>query len=262
MITQQEQGAKRGNVVVRLQSRRGIYLLPNLFTTAGMLAGFFAIIKATQGQYEAAALAVFFAMLMDALDGRIARWTHTTSEFGLQYDSLADLVAFGIAPAMVMYEWALSNLGKTGWLVAFYYVAMTAARLARFNTREGDDKRYFLGMPSPAAAAVMVGAVWVMFSADMDSQPFYAMSAVLTVAVATAMFSNVSYRSFKDVNFKGKLALVVLVWTFIVLMWEPRTLFAVFFAYFLSGPSMMLWRWVRRGRSRSTEEPAPVDPEV
>lgn len=239
---------KEPGVVIGLRSRRGIYLVPNLFTTAGMFAGFFAIIKANQGQFDWAAGAIFFAMLMDALDGRIARWTNTTSEFGLQYDSLSDLIAFGLAPALVMYEWALSYLGKTGWLAAFFYVAMAAARLARFNTQEGQDKRYFQGMPTPAAAAVIVGAVWVLHSAGLETRPMHVLAAVLTVAVGTVMFSNLRYRSFKDVQFKGMRALVVLIWAIILLVWEPRGIFVLFFVYFLSGPLLWLWRWRRKGR--------------
>ena len=238
---------REAGVVIGLRSRRAIYLLPNLFTTAGMFAGFFAIIKASQGQFDWAAGAVFFAMVMDALDGRIARWTNTTSEFGLQYDSLSDLIAFGLAPALVMYEWGLTHLGKAGWLAAFFYVAMAAARLARFNTQEGQDKRYFQGLPSPAAAAVMVSAVWVLQSAGLETRGFQIMAALLTVAVGTVMFSNVSYRSFKDVQFKGMRALIVLIWVIILLVWEPRTLFLVFFAYFLSGPVLWLWRRRQKG---------------
>ena len=143
--------------------RRGIYLLPNLFTTAALFAGFFAIVQAMQGDFERAAMAIFIAMVLDGLDGRVARMTNTQSAFGAEYDSLSDMVSFGAAPALVVYEWALRDLGRLGWIAAFIYCAGAALRLARFNTTlEVTDKRYFQGLPSPAAAALVAGLVWVM----------------------------------------------------------------------------------------------------
>ena len=142
--------------------RKGIYILPNLFTTAALFAGFYAIVQAMKGEFWHAAVAVFIAMVMDGLDGRVARWTHTESDFGAQYDSLSDMVSFGLAPALVIYEWALSGLGKLGWLAAFIYSASAALRLARFNIQASADRRLsFHGLPSPAAAAVVTGLVWV-----------------------------------------------------------------------------------------------------
>src|SRR5512137_6663 len=142
--------------------RRGIYLLPNLFTTAALFFGFFAIVQAMNSHFEQAAIAIFVAMVLDGLDGRVARLTHTTSEFGAQYDSLSDMVSFGVAPALVMYEWALKDMGKLGWIAAFVYCVGAALRLARFNTNiDVVDKRYFQGLPSPMAAALLAGLVWV-----------------------------------------------------------------------------------------------------
>src|SRR3990170_3179568 len=142
--------------------RKGIYILPNLFTTAALFAGFYAIVQAMNGQFEYAPIAIFIAMIMDGLDGRVARWTHTESDFGAQYDSLSDMVSFGLAPALVMYEWALSGLGKLGWLAAFLYAAAAALRLARFNIQTDGDSRFFTGLPSPSAAALIAGLVWVL----------------------------------------------------------------------------------------------------
>lgn len=153
--------------------RRGIYLLPNLLTTAALFAGFYAIVQSMNGRYEIAAVAIFIAMVLDGLDGRVARMTHTQSEFGAQYDSLSDMVSFGVAPSILMYEWAFRDLGKWGWFAAFIYCAGGALRLARFNTNiDVIDKRYFQGLPSPAAAALVAGFVWVMadnrFSGILD----------------------------------------------------------------------------------------------
>ncbi len=168
--------------------RRGIYILPNLFTTAGLFFGFFAIIQATKGRFELAAMAVFIAMIMDGLDGRIARMTNTTSDFGVEYDSLADVIAFGLTPALVIYEWILGGMGKLGWLAAFMYVAATALRLARFNTQKVADKRYFQGLPSPAAAAVrqLLAAprpgVWTQ-AAFVRPRPFFESMQALGVTI-------------------------------------------------------------------------------
>ncbi|HSC48123.1 MAG TPA: phosphatidylcholine/phosphatidylserine synthase, partial [Gammaproteobacteria bacterium] len=158
--------------------RRGIYLLPNLFTTGGLFAGFYAIVAAIAGHFEPAAVAVFAAMIMDGLDGRIARLTHTESAFGKEYDSLSDMVSFGLAPALVMYEWSLRGMvdyggawGKVGWMGAFFSATCAAQRLARFNVRHGTvDKRYFQGLPSPAAAGLIAGAVWFCVNLDIPGQ--------------------------------------------------------------------------------------------
>lgn len=223
----------------RRPGRRGIYILPNLFTTAGLFFGFFAIIQATKGRFELAAMAIFIAMVMDALDGRIARMTNTTSDFGVEYDSLADVIAFGLTPALVVYEWILKGMGKLGWLAAFLYVAATALRLARFNTQKVTDKQFFQGLPCPAAAAVIASWVWMMYEYDIQGVALAWWSWAITVATAVAMVSNVRYHSFKNLDLKGKIPfvrLLVVVLAFVLIALDPpRMLFLIFFAYFVSG---------------------------
>jgi len=234
------------------RSRKGIYILPNLFTTACLFAGFYAIVQATKGNFELAAVAIYIAMILDGLDGRVARLTHTTSDFGSQYDSLADMVAFGLSPALVVYEWALAGRGKLGWLAAFIYVAAAALRLARFNTQQVTDKRYFKGIPSPAAAALIAGLVWVVDSFGIQGGEVDVPVLVFTVVVALAMVSNISYRSFKDLNLKDKVpfvALLAVVFVFVLVSFDPpRVLFTGFLVYFLSGPLFTLFR-IRRKKS-------------
>ena len=177
--------------------RRGIYLLPNLFTTACLFSGFYSIVSAMSGKFEMAAIAIFIAMIMDGLDGRVARMTNTQSDFGAEYDSLADMVAFGLAPALVVFEWSLSSMGKLGWLAAFIYTASTALRLARFNTQVGiADKNYFQGLASPAAAAVVAGMIWVIQDYQLDVADFTIPATIVTVCVGLFMVSNVRYNSF------------------------------------------------------------------
>lgn len=240
---------------------RGIYLLPNLFTTACLFAGFFAIVKAIGGHFEAAAVAVFVAMIMDGLDGRVARLTNTQSEFGAQYDSLADMVSFGLAPSLVMYQWALSGLGKLGWLAAFIYTAGAALRLARFNTQVGSaDKRYFQGLASPAAAAVVVGLVWVGNDYLLEGHSISWLAFIITVGVGLLMVSNVRYRSFKDLDLKGKVpfvAILAVVLVFVLISIDPpQVLFAVFFLYALSGPVVTLVSLRRRRAERKAQSQA------
>ena len=224
---------------------RGIYLLPNLFTTACLFAGFYAIVSAMSGRFEAAAIAVFVAMIMDGLDGRVARLTNTQTEFGAQYDSLADMISFGLAPSLVIHAWALKSLGKLGWLAAFVYAAAAALRLARFNTQIGiADKRFFQGLASPAAAAVVSGAVWIGVDYGLVGSDWRIPAFLLTVTVGILMVSNVRYRSFKDFNLKGRvpfvtLLIVVLVFVFISID-PPQVLFALFFTYAMSGPVLTL----------------------
>ncbi len=222
------------------KSRRGIYLLPNLFTTAGLFGGFFAIIAAMSGRFEAAAIAVFIAMFMDGLDGRIARMTNTQSDFGKEYDSLADMVSFGLAPALVIYQWALVPLGKVGFAAAFIYAAGAALRLARFNTQAGiADKRYFQGLASPAAAALIVGFVWWGDDAAWVRVDIAWVAAILTLAAGLLMVSNVRYNSFKDQDLKGKVPffkiLLVVVIFGLVAMDPPKMLFLIALAYAASG---------------------------
>ena len=224
---------------------RGIYLLPNLFTTACLFAGFFAIVAAMGGRFEAAAVAIFVAMVMDGLDGRVARLTNTQTEFGAQYDSLADMISFGLAPSLVMYAWALNSLGKLGWLAAFIFAAAAALRLARFNTQVGiADKRYFQGLASPAAAAVVAGAVWLGVDYGQHGSDWRIPAFLLTLLTGVLMVSNVRYRSFKDFNLKGRVpfvALLVVVFVFVLISIDPpQVLFSLFFIYALSGPVLTL----------------------
>ncbi len=244
--------------------RRGIYLLPNLFTTAAFFAGFYAIVAATNDKFEQAAIAVFIAMVLDGLDGRVARLTNTQTEFGAEYDSLADLASFGLAPALVMYEWSLSSLatvswqlGKLGWLGAFIYAVAAALRLARFNTRASStDKRYFQGLPSPSAAAVLVGMVWVCFDAGIPGADVVYAALALTIIIGVLMVSKISYYSFKDIDFQNKVPFFVLLAVVLVLVFgtidPPVALFTCFFLYALSGPFISVLRRFRK-RSQRTE---------
>ena len=230
---------------------KGIYLLPNLFTTAGLFSGFYAILAAVNGRFEVAAIAVFIAMILDGLDGRVARWTNTQSEFGAQYDSLADLVSFGLAPSLVVYQWALVHMkdiavawGKLGWMAAFIYVACAALRLARFNVQSEEvDKRYFIGLASPAAAAIMVGMVWVFNDMDVSGKSIQIPALLMTLFAGLLMVSNIKFHSFKDFDFRSKVPLlfilvVVLVFALTAID-PPKVLFGVFLVYALSGP--VLW---------------------
>ncbi|MBR9908694.1 MAG: CDP-diacylglycerol--serine O-phosphatidyltransferase [Gammaproteobacteria bacterium] len=220
---------------------RGIFLLPNLLTTAGLFSGFFAIVASMNNMFESAAVAIFIAMIFDGLDGRVARMTNTESAFGAEYDSMADIVSFGMAPALVMYNWALSDLGKLGWLAAFIFVAGGALRLARFNTNLGSaDKRYFQGLAIPSAAAIVSGFVWVGSKYEIDPNSVSYFAAVLTIAAGLLMVSNFRYHSFKDVDWRGRvpfIAILAIVLAFVVVATEPSlVLFSIFFLYAISGP--------------------------
>ena len=236
---------------------RGIYLLPNLFTTGGLFGGFYAIIAASQGDFERACIAIFVAAVLDGVDGRVARMTNTQSEFGVQYDSLADLVSFGMAPALVMYHWALSAMkldgamfGKVGWLVAFLYAACAALRLARFNSQVGQvDKRWFIGLASPAAAGLMASFVWTCHDLGFSGTELRYVAGVVTVGAGLLMVSRLRYNSFKGsgqgvrsdrVPFTAMLVAVAL----LIALWidPPRVLLAASALYALSGPVL----WVRR----------------
>lgn len=238
--------------------RRGIYILPNLFTTAALFAGFYAIVQAMNGLYEYSAVAIFIAMVMDALDGRVARLTHTQSEFGAEYDSLSDMVSFGVAPALVIYEWTLKGLGKWGWIAAFIYCAGTALRLARFNTNiDVVDKRYFQGLPSPAAAALVAGFVWLGHDNHQVLAGFGEdvrwVALALTVFAGLTMVSNVKFYSFKDINLRKSVPFIVIflfVMFFVVVSsYPPGVLFLIFLAYSVSGYGLWLVDWYRQ-RSR------------
>ncbi len=220
---------------------RGIYLLPNLLTTAGLFSGFFAVVSSMNARFEYAAIAIFVAMIFDGLDGRVARMTNTQSEFGAEYDSMADMVSFGIAPGLVAYNWALSGMGKFGWLAAFVFVAGATLRLARFNTQVGiADKRYFQGLASPAAAAVIASIVWLGTEYEINGQDFGFVMGVITIVSGLLMVSNFRYNSFKDVDWKGKVNFIVvllIVLVFVVVAASPAELLtAIFILYACSGP--------------------------
>ena len=228
-------------------NHKGIYFLPSLFTTAGLFFGFYAIIQATFGNFGMAALGVFIAMIMDGLDGRVARWTNTASDFGKEYDSLVDCIAFGLAPALIMYFWSLHAIGKSGWLIAFLYAAATALRLARFNTLTIKDNRYFYGLPCPSAAAFVVFWVWNFYASGIPGESMPWISAIATLCMALLMVSNVKFRSFKDFDVKNKIPFVVLIGlivVFVLIFFDPpRVLFLMALAYAISGPAGWLLRW-------------------
>ncbi len=240
------------------ERRRGIFLLPNLFTTAAMFAGFYAIIAAQNNRFHAAAVAVFISMILDGIDGRVARLTNTQTEFGAEYDSLADLVSFGLAPALVMYQWALIHINdvgpgwaKLGWLAAFFYTATAAMRLARFNVKtENADPKYFQGVPSPTAAALMIGLVWMSHDLGLSGESLRWLAFVLTISAGALMVSNVPYFTFKEIDFRHRVpyfwgALIVVV--LILLAFDPpKTLFFGFLIYTLSG--LVLWVLHQRKR--------------
>lgn len=238
-----------------------IYLLPNLFTTAALFCGYYAIICGLNGLFGRAALFIFIAMVCDGLDGRVARWTHTESAFGVQYDSLADLISFGVAPALLMFQWSLkwtttlpNYPNRLGLLVAFLYITCTALRLARFNTQaESADKSVFIGLPSPAAAAVMAGFLWLAARHGWQPQAFVGFSLLLTSLVAFAMISDLPYYSFK--TFKPNIRLprmkVILpaLLIFAIMLEPPLTLFVIFVGYGLHAPVWWLWRvWQRKNK--------------
>ncbi len=225
--------------------RRGIYLLPNLLTTAALFAGFYAIVQAMNGKFEYAAVAIFIAMVLDGLDGRVARLTHTQSEFGAQYDSLSDMVSFGVAPALLMYEWAFRDLGKWGWFAAFIYCAGTALRLARFNANiEIVDKQFFQGLPSPAAAALIAGFVWVMLDFGFKGHELRWVAVALTVFAGLSMVSNLPFYSFKSLNMRKSVPFIVIflfaLFLIVISSHPPGVLFLLFLGYALSGYVMWL----------------------
>ena len=228
------------------QNKRGIYILPSIFTTFALFAGFYSIVASINGDYTLAAISIMVAMLWDALDGRVARLTNTQSAFGAEYDSLSDLVSFGVAPALLVYEWSLSDLGRIGWLAAFIYLTCAALRLARFNIQVGTaDKRYFQGLPSPAAAGVIASMIWLKFwnfeyfDIGFVSLSYY-IGIAITIICGLLMVSNVRYYSFKEFETKKKASfrfLLLSVMSLILLLYKPNiVLFTGFFIYLLSGP--------------------------
>ena len=248
---------------VRPPRHRGIYLLPNLFTTGAMFAGFYAIVVSIGGDFSSAAIAVFVAALLDGMDGRVARLTGTQTEFGVQYDSLSDLVSFGLAPALVMYTWSLSTLrdfgptwGKIGsWAAAFISAACAALRLARFNTQVAViDKRYFQGLASPAAAAVCMSFVWSMDKFGILGEEVCFITMVMAVLVGLLMVSRFRYYSFKSLPMGDRVPFLWIIIGVLILVPffvdPPRVLFVVFTLYLLSGPVMTLWGRATRRRRR------------
>ena len=235
--------------------RRGIYLLPNLLTTGALFSGFYAITSAIGGRYETAVIAIFIAMILDGLDGRVARLTNTQSEFGVQYDSLSDMTSFAVAPAMVMYLWTLSGFGKVGLFAAFVHLAGGALRLARFNAQVGTaDKRYFQGLPSPAAAAILAGFIWISIEHGYDISVVKYPAIVLTICTGLLMVSNFRYSSFKEVDFRGKVPFFVAISVMLAIafvMAQPETmLFLLFLGYAVSGPIVTLVMRRRRLQGR------------
>src|SRR5690554_69733 len=226
--------------------RKGIYLLPNALTTASLFSGFYAIVSAANGVFDNAAIAIFVSMILDGLDGRVARMTNTQSKFGEEYDSLADMVAFGVAPGLVAFFWSLNGLDKVGWVVTFVYVAGAALRLARFNTQIGSvDKKYFVGLPSPSAAACVAGLVWCFHSFEPSSW-LTLLTIIVVAGTGVLMVSNILYRSFKDLDLRGRVpfaAILLVVLVFVVIALDPATvLFTGFLIYALSGPVRALFR--------------------
>ncbi|WP_025771662.1 CDP-diacylglycerol--serine O-phosphatidyltransferase [Thioalkalivibrio sp. HK1] len=251
----------------KIPRRRGIYLLPNLFTTAALFSGFYAIVAATDGRYESAAIAIFVAMVLDGVDGRIARMTGTQSNFGAEYDSLSDVISFGLAPSLLLYESVLAGMGKPGWVAAFFYTAATALRLARFNVQVGStDKRYFQGLPCPAAAAVLAGLVWFVGDHDLLGPALAPFAFAITIATGALMVSRFRFHSFKNLDLRGQVpfsAIFAVVLLFVLVSSDPPlVLFLAALAYAGSGPLLTLLslrrrRARRRGMSSSSYD---IDP--
>jgi len=246
------------------RKRRGIYLLPNMITTAGLFAGFYSIVAAMNGRFEAAAVAIFVAMIMDGTDGRVARLTNTQSEFGVQYDSLTDMVCFGLAPALVMYEWSLQYMvsvgwAKLGWLAAFIYTASAALRLARFNAQIGTaEKKYFRGLPSPSAAGLLSGLAWAATDLEIQGGDLVYLVFLLTIISGMLMVSNIRYFSFKEFNVKNRVSLVALLAVVMLYAFAsidpPKVLFSGFLIYVISGVVYTLAGIRRARRARKQAE--------
>jgi len=250
-------------VVVR-KRRKGIYILPNLFTLAALFGGFYAIVMAMNGRFDQAAIGIFCAMILDSLDGRIARMTNTQSAFGEQMDSLSDMVSFGAAPALIAYIWALTSLGRWGWIGAFVYCACAALRLARFNVNTAVvDKRFFQGLPSPAAAALVAGFIWLMTDAGISGQEVRWFTFALMLYAGLTMVTNVPFYSFKDVSRKRSVPFAVIVLIAlaiaVITIHPPIVMFALFIIYGFSGYAVYGWRKAKGLQtsviSTSTEEP-------
>jgi len=240
-------GAVVGHPALR---RKGIYLLPNIFTLSALFCGFYAIVMSLNMRFDQATIAIFVAMVLDSMDGRVARLTNTQSEFGAQLDSLSDMVSFGAAPALVVYEWSLRGMGKLGWIAAFIYCACASLRLARFNTNIAVvDKRYFQGLPSPAAAAMVAGFIWLMDDLEFVGSDFYWTSWVITLYAGLTMVTNVPFYSFKTLDARKSvpfIAVFLIVLFFIAVASDPpKVLFGLFVLYGLSGYVVYFWRLFR-----------------
>lgn len=237
------------------QKPRGIYVLPNLFTIAALFFGFFSIISSFKSNYDTAAMAIFIAMIMDTLDGKVARLTNTMTSFGAEFDSLSDMVSFSMAPAILAYSWSLYALGKFGWTCAFIYTVAVALRLARFNTQIGHaEKKYFQGLPCPAAAAVVASLIWICFDFGFTNKIATIITAVAIVSVGILMVSNIRYRSFKDLEAKNSIPFVIVVAMVLIFALisidPPKVLFTVFAGYAISGPITTIWELRRKKRLR------------
>lgn len=238
--------------------KQGIYWLPNLLTTAALFCGFYAIIAGLNHQFEQGAMAIFVAMIFDALDGRVARLANATSEFGAEYDSLSDMVSFGMAPAILVYTWGLNELGKLGWVAAFIYVAAAALRLARFNTQIGvADKRYFQGLPSPAAAGVLASFIWVLGDISFSHLTIIFVT-IMTITMGLFMVSNFRYYSFKELKLKERvpfITMLLLIGVGVVILIDPASLlFTLLFIYALSGVVLTLWGLKERRQQRHKKQ--------
>jgi CDP-diacylglycerol--serine O-phosphatidyltransferase len=260
----EEQGALHPGEPALRKPRKGLYVLPNLFTLAALFGGFYAVVMAMNGRFDLAAIGVFCAMVLDSLDGRVARMTHTQSAFGEQMDSLSDMVSFGAAPALIAYVWALKGLGRWGWIAAFVYCACAALRLARFNVNTAVvDKRYFQGLPSPGAAAIMAGFIWSMTEAGIKGPDVaWPMFGIALISGLT-MVTNVPFYSFKDLDMKRSVPFTMIVLIALgiaaVNIDPPTMLFTLFVLYGLSGYVLYGWRKAKGQQtsviSTSTEEP-------
>jgi CDP-diacylglycerol--serine O-phosphatidyltransferase len=260
LIDDHEEEVSEGGRKVR---RKGIFLLPNLLTTGALFAGFFAVISGMNNEFHNACMAILAAMFLDGLDGRLARLTNTQSAFGAEYDSLSDLLAFGVAPALICFSWALSDLGTLGWTAAFFYVACAALRLARFNVQLGTvNKRFFVGLASPAAAGVVVFMVWVCDEYDVEVVlPIAVLAAVLTMCAGLLMVLNVRYFSFKDMDFKSRVpffVILMVILLFVIVSWDPPVvLFVIAILYALSGPVLTFYNYHKNKAKADAEEELP-----
>ncbi len=268
----ENEGARGADVLVR-RRRKGIYILPNLFTLAALFGGFYAIVMAMDGRFDMAAVGIFCAMVLDSLDGRVARMTNTQSAFGEQMDSLSDMVSFGAAPALIAYEWSLRGLGRWGWIAAFVYCSCAALRLARFNVNTGVvDKRYFQGLPSPAAAALVAGFIWLMTAIGVQpgtADAWLSWTQItwitfgFTLYAGLTMVTNVPFYSFKDIQMKRSVPFAAIVLIALVIavinIHPPTVLFSIFVLYGLSGYAVYGWRKAKGQHSSvismSTDEP-------